>query len=150
MSKTTEFLDELDDYELAFFAKFKLSTYMKVTKSKINDYLVERNLNKSKIEQLISENPKSKLEDDLKRCPRCYSDKIRKNKVEWTNTNSGIGLEDEIAIADGIEGKATYKYELICDVCDLWLEDPNEEKTNPISNKIMNGIWNIISRIFSK
>ena len=48
MSKTTEFLNELDDYELAFFAKFKLSTYMKVTQSKINDYLVERNLNKSK------------------------------------------------------------------------------------------------------
>ena len=145
MSKISDFLNELDDYELAFFAKFKLSTYMKVTQSKIKEYLVERNLNESKIERLITENPKSKLEDNLKRCPRCYSDKIRKNKVVWTNTNGGIGLEDEIAIADGIGGKATYKNEVICDVCDFWLEDPNEEKPVFLPKRIMKGIWkNII------
>jgi len=91
MSKINDFLNELDDYELAFFAKFKLSTYMKVTQSKIKEYLVKRNLNESKIERLIAENPKSKLEDNLKRCPRCNSEKIRKNKVVWTNTDGGFG-----------------------------------------------------------
>ncbi|WP_146190752.1 hypothetical protein [Polaribacter aquimarinus] len=147
MSKINDFLNELDDYELAFFAKFKLSTYMKVTQSKIKEYLVERNLNESKIEKLIIENPTSKLEDKLERCPRCYSDKIRKNKVEWTNTDGGIGLEDEIAIADGISGKATYKNEVVCDVCDFWLEDPNGEKPVPFSKKILRGIWEFIIRI---
>lgn len=145
MSKIKDFLNELDDYELAFFAKFKLSTYMKITQSKINEYLIERNLNKSKIERLISENPKSKLEDSLERCPRCYSDKIRKNKVEWTNTDGGIGLADEIAIADGIEGKATYKNEIICDVCDFWLKDPNNEKPVSFPKRIIKGIWESIS-----
>ncbi|PWG04022.1 hypothetical protein DIS07_14945 [Polaribacter aquimarinus] len=120
---------------------------MKVTQSKIKEYLVERNLNESKIEKLIIENPTSKLEDKLERCPRCYSDKIRKNKVEWTNTDGGIGLEDEIAIADGISGKATYKNEVVCDVCDFWLEDPNGEKPVPFSKKILRGIWEFIIRI---
>ena len=70
---------------------------MKVTQMEIKEYLVERNLNESKIDRLISENPKSKLNDDRERCPRCYSDKIRKDKVEWTNTSGGIGIEDEVA-----------------------------------------------------
>lgn len=147
MTKIKDFLDELDDYELAFFAKFKLSTYMKVTQSRINEYLIERNLNKSKIERLISENPKSKLEDNLERCPRCYSDKIRKNKVEWTNINEGIGLDDEIATLDGIGGKATYKNEVVCDVCDFWLQDPNEEKPVPFSKKLLRGIWETLKGI---
>ena len=147
MNKINNFLNELDDYELAFFAKFKLSTYMKVTQSKIKEYLVERNLNESKIERLIAENPKSKLEDNLKRCPRCYSDKIRTNKVEWTNTGGGIGLSDEIAIANGIEGKATYKNEIICNVCEFWLKDPNEEKPISFPKRIMKGIWNTLNGI---
>jgi len=82
MSRVKNFLNELDDYELAYFAKFKLLTYMENTQSEIKEYLVERNLNESKIDQLILENPKSKLNDERERCPRCYSDKIRKNKVE--------------------------------------------------------------------
>lgn len=147
MSKIKDFLNDFDDYELAFFAKFKLSTYMKITQLKIKEYLIERNLNESKIERFISTNPKSKLNDGLKRCPHCYSNKLLKNKVEWTNTDGGIGLEDEIAVLDGIEGKATYKNEIICNVCNFWLQDPNEEKPLSISKKILKGIWNFISGI---
>jgi len=147
MSKTRNFLAELDDYELAYFAKFKLHTYMKATQSKIKEYLTERNLNESKIERLISENPKSKLNDKTERCPRCYSDKIRKNKVEWTETGGGIGIGDEIATLDGITGRVTYKDEVICNVCGFWLKDPNHEKPMSNSKKLKNRIWEFINGI---
>jgi hypothetical protein len=120
---------------------------MKDSQSEIRKYLNERNLNESKIDKLISENPKSKLNDGEKRCERCYSNKIRKDKVEWTNTGGGIGIEDEIATLDGIGGKATYKDEIICNVCGFWLEDPNQEKPLSISKKITKGIWEFISGI---
>ena len=150
MSRIRDFLNELDDYELAYFAKFKLLTYMKVTQSKIKEYLAERNLNESKIDKLISENPKSKLNDEKRRCERCYSEKIRSNKVEWTNTGGGIGLKDEIATWDAIGGRATYKDEVICNVCGFWLEDPNQEKPLPTSKKILNGIWEFIIGTLSR
>lgn len=144
MSRVKDFLAGLDDYELAYFAKFKLLTYMKVTQMEIKEYLVERNLNESKIDRLISENPKSKLNDDRERCPRCFSDKIRKDKVEWTNTSGGIGIEDEVATWDGFGGRATYKNEVICNVCGFWLEDPNQEKPLPTSKKVLYGLWDFV------
>ncbi len=147
MSRVRNFLTELDDYELAYFAKFKLLTYMKDTQSEIKEYLVERNLNESKIDQLILTNPKSKLNDERERCPRCYSDKIRKDEVEWTNTSGGIGVGDEVAAWDGIGGRATYKEEVICNVCGNWLEDPNQEKPLPTSKKILYGIWDFVNGI---
>ncbi|MET2986127.1 hypothetical protein [Aureibaculum conchae] len=136
MSKVRNFLAKLDDYELAYFAKFKLNTYLEETQSEIQQYLTERNLHKSKIDRLISENPKSKLKDKKQRCSRCYSDKIRKDKVQWTETADGFSLKDEIAVADGFNGKATYKNEVICNVCGFWLEDPNHEKKKPFWHNI--------------
>ncbi|MGY0408040.1 MAG: hypothetical protein ACWIPJ_06760 [Polaribacter sp.] len=145
MSRIQNFLNELDDYELAFFAKFKLMTYMKSTQLKIKEILIERNLNESKINQLISENPKSKLNDNKERCTRCYTNKIRKDRVEWTNTSTGIGFEDETAISDGIKGEATYKEEIICNVCGLWIKDPNQEKEKSTLNEIIHKVWNYVS-----
>ena len=49
MNRIRNFLNELDDYELAYFSKFKLLTYMRVTQSQIKEYLVEKNLNESKL-----------------------------------------------------------------------------------------------------
>lgn len=147
MNKITDFLDELDDYELAYFAKFKLITYMKDTQSEIKEYLIKRNVNESKIETLISKNPISKLNDKAKRCPRCYSDKLRKNKVEWTETTDKFGLEDEIATLDGITGRATYKEEVVCNVCEFCLEDPNNEKPKSFRKKVTTKIWEFINGI---
>lgn len=144
MSRVKDFLTELDDYELAYFVKFKLHTYMKATQTEIEKYLNQRNFEKSKIEQLILGNPTSKLEDDKQRCPRCYSDKIRKDEVEWTNTGGGIGIDDEVATWDGVSGRATYKNEVICNVCGFWLEDPNQEKPLPTSKKVLYGIWDFV------
>ncbi len=141
MTRVRKFLIELDDYELAFFAKFKLLTYMNPTQLEIKDYLIERNLTKSKIDQLISENSKSKLNDEKERCPRCYSDKIRKDKVEWTDTAQKSGYSDEIATLDGLSGRATYKDQVICNVCGFWLSDPNNEK----GKSTWNSIWDFIN-----
>lgn len=49
MNRVKKFLTELDDYELAYFAKFKLLSYMKNTQSEIKEYLTKRNLNQSKL-----------------------------------------------------------------------------------------------------
>lgn len=140
MSSIRAFLTELDKYELAYFAKFKLLTYTEGTQIKIREYLAEQNIDHSTIDTLISENPKSKLDDGNERCTRCYSDKIRKDKVTWTATANKFGLSDEIATIDGIAGKATYAYEVICNVCGVWLSDPNQEKEKSIWEKIWNKI----------
>lgn len=144
MSRILDFLNGLDDYELAFFAQYKRNSYLKETREIISEYLLKRNLSESKINRLITENPKSKLTDGKERCPRCYSTKIRKDEVEWTNTGGGIGIEDEVAALYGLDGRATYKNEVICNVCGFWLEDPNQEKPLPTSKKILNGIWDFI------
>ncbi len=117
---------------------------MKETREIILDFLLEKNLSEVKINRLISENPKSKLTDEKERCPRCYSDKIRKDEVEWTNTGGGIGFGDEIATWDGVGGRTTYKNQVICNVCGFWLEDPNQEKPLPASKKILFGLWDFV------
>jgi hypothetical protein len=147
MTRVKEFLIELDDYELAFFAKFKLPTYMKETQSEIKKYIVERGLNDAQIDKLISSNPKRETKNGKVRCPRCSSDKIRTEKVEWTKNAGQIGYEDEIASLDGLSGKATYKNQVICNVCENWIEDPNFEKNKtPFWHYIATGILGIFIR----
>jgi len=147
MSRVRKFLTELDDYELAFFAKFKLPTYMKETQSEIKKYIAERGLNNTQIDKLISANPKRETKNGKVRCPRCSSDKIRTEKVEWTNNAGQIGYEDEIASLDGLSGKATYKNQVICNVCEIWIEDPNfEKKKTSFWHYIATGIFDIFAR----
>ncbi|REE78705.1 hypothetical protein BX611_3036 [Lutibacter oceani] len=128
MSKIEEYLSEFDDYELAYFAKYKLDTYLKNSQENINQILFKRGLTKSRIKNLIENNPKSKLDDNKERCPRCYSDKIRKDKVEYTNESNGGSLGIAITAYNATNGKVPYKNEVICNVCGFWLKDPNNEK----------------------
>ena len=143
MSKIEKYLSDFDDYELAFFAKYRLKTYLKDTQEKIERILFKRGLTNHRIEQLIEKNPKKDLKDDNERCPRCFSDKIRKDKVEWTNT-SGYGIDRDIATFDGISGKATYKDEIKCNVCGFWINDPNDEKPTGFMTKILGGLNTVI------
>ena len=64
MSRVTTFLSKLDDYELAYFARYKLLTYMKDTQLEIKQFLAEKNITESKIDRLIADNPKAKLTDE--------------------------------------------------------------------------------------
>lgn len=148
MGNIKNFLIELDDYELAYFIKFKFLSYTTSTQSKIKSFLIEKEFDESQIDQLILQNPKSKLNDGKERCPRCYSNKLRSNKVEWTNTDQEVGFEEEIATSDGVFGKVTYKNEVICNVCGFWLEDPNLEKPQSIFKRITNNFFGFLTGFF--
>ena len=137
MSKIEKYLSEFDDYELAFFAKYKLDTYLKNSQKNIDRILFKRGLTKSKIENLIDNNPKSKLNDNKERCPRCYSDKIRKDKVEFNNDSIGGSLVIVSATYKAMTNKVSYKNEVICNVCGFWLKDPNNEKPKMIITRFL-------------
>lgn len=143
MSRIYKFISQLNDYELAYFAKFKLLTFMNETQSEIKEYLTERNMSESKIEKLTSEARRNEFNDDRIRCSRCQSTKIRVEKVEWTNTAD----EYDISVLDALSGKTTYKDKIICNVCGLLLSNPNNEKGKSIFNSVWNYITDVISRI---
>ena len=146
MNRITKFLAELDDYELAYFVKFKLETYMPDTQSQIKNYISDKGLTQQQIEQLIATNPKRKSENGKIRCQRCSSDKIRTDKVEWTDTAYRPGFADEIATLDGLNGKATYKDQIVCNVCGFWIKDPNfEKKKKPFWHYIADSIFDIFT-----
>jgi hypothetical protein len=145
MGKTRQFLDTLSDHELAFFYKYKLHTYMRDTQLNINAYVIERDLNHEKINQLITK-PTQLYYKKAKCCPRCGTNKLLVNTVEWTETYGKAGYEDEIAVGDAMMGKATYKDEIICNVCNFWLQDPNNK--NPEKSKENKwSIWSFINFI---
>ena len=147
MNKIEKYLSEFDDYELAFFAKYQLDTYLKNTQENINRILFKRGLTKSKIENLIDNNPKSKLNDNKERCPRCYSDKIRKNKVEFDNDSRGGSLVILTATYKSMSDKVSYKNEVICNVCGFWLKDPNNEKPKMILKRFLSRFLTKIKRL---
>lgn len=140
MSRISEFLETLSDRELAYFAKYKLHTYMKETQLEIKKYLDEKNFDEEKINRFLS-NDNNFAKGDLNSCPRCGSNKIRKDDVEWTATAFNRGYSDEFATMEGMAGKKSIKQNVICNVCGYWLSDPNHEKGQSIWNKILNFLF---------
>ena len=141
-SRLKDILDSYEDFELAFLSKYKLHTYMDGTKKSIEKYIADHGLTESGIDQLIDQVQSVSFEDDHERCSRCKSRKIRSEKVEWHDTAFKAGYSDEIATLDGLSGKATFKDQVVCDVCGLWIEDPNNQ--NPDSRTFWQRIKNII------
>lgn len=135
MSRVVDFLKDLNDHELAYFAKFKRQTYMTSRQQEINDYLTSRNLTEEKIDQLVSNNPAKNLTDDKERCPRCFSDKLIKESVEKVNTS-------EIEALDSLTGKITYSEKIVCNVCDFILLDPNNDRGQLKISKI----WHLFTK----
>ena len=140
MSKTVAFLDTLSDRELAFFAKYKLHTYMTDTQYEIQRYIDGRKLYPNAIDKLLKE--KVKVNQQYICCPRCGSDKLLKNNVRWTEIYSKYDLRKANQSSNGI-----CKDEIICTVCDFWLEDPNKKAPKGNSKRKVT-IWNFISAIF--
>lgn len=140
MTRTRAFLDTLSDRELAFFAKFKLHTYMTDTQYEIKKYIDELKLYPQAIDKLIKE----KVKNDKERicCPRCGSSKLLKNSVKWTELYNKYDVRKVSLTSNGI-----YKDEIICNVCDYWLEDPNK-KAPKGNGKRKVTLWNFISSIF--
>jgi hypothetical protein len=151
MKKTIDILSEFNDFELANFAKFKMGSYMVETQVVIKEYLNKREITEDRIEILIAENLKSKIIDDKKRCPKCHSDKLRIEKVEWTKTINQFSGDDEIASLDGFLGKVTYKDEVECNVCGFILKDPNQKnyKKRTIRQKVSDYVLSMLNAIIN-
>lgn len=128
MSRLLEVLSKYEDFELAFLTKYKLDSYMRKTREKVEAYINERGLSSEKISDLIFKYENKSFTDDEKRCPRCKSLKILTEKEEWSNTLGGSGFSDEIARLDGFFlGKKTEKNQKTCLVCGFLVENPNNE-----------------------
>jgi hypothetical protein len=151
LKNTLDILFEFNDFELAYFAKFKMESYMVETQDVIKDYLKKREITEDRIEMLISENLKRKIIDNKERCPKCHSDKLRIEKVEWTKTIDQFSGDGEIASLDGLIGKATYKDEVECNVCGFILKDPNQKtfKKRTISQKISDSVLSMLNAIIN-
>jgi len=135
MSRVVDFLTDLSDFELAYFAKFKRQTYMTARQQEINDYLITRNLTEDKINELILSKPVSNLTDNNQRCPRCFSDKLIKENIEKINTS-------KIEALDSLTGKKPYAEKIVCNVCDYIIFDPNNDKRIIRLSKI----WQLLTK----
>ena len=128
MGKTKDFLDTLSDHELAYFAKYKLHTYMRDTQQDIKEYIQKRNLSQKSIDQYITKPTLLYYEKSLC-CHRCGSDKLLINNVQWTQTHQKHNYGNDFIFQNDLYTEdVIYKDEIICNVCDFWLEDPNNKK----------------------
>lgn len=118
-------LDSYEDFELANLSHYKLPTYLEETQGSINKYLQSRGLTQSKINNLLLNTKEMVFSDGHRRCPRCKSSRLLVDRVEWAHTVGGSG---RIASYDGLFGKATYKNQIVCEVCGFYIADPNKEK----------------------
>ena len=149
MSRVITFLYKFDDCELAYFKRYKLSSYLPETQKEILDYLIERGITENETQQLIAHNTKTKLTDNKERCPRCFSDKLREEKVEWMETSNGFSFSKESISLKKFAGEAHYKTKKSCNVCGYGVTDPNYQKRKPIIKKIAEYIGNVIDGIIS-
>lgn len=128
MGKTKDFLDTLSDHELAFFAKYKSHTYMREMQQDIKEYILKRNLSQKAIDQYTTTATQLYYEN-AECCPRCGSDKLLINNVVWTENYRNPRYDRNLILhGDIYTGLDIYKDEVICNVCDFWLEDPNNKK----------------------
>ncbi len=128
MSKTVEFLESLSIQELAFFVHYKRLTYSKPTQEIIDQYLMEKGYTPKELERYITSPKKEKaIESDFV-CPRCGSHKIRYDAIEVQPNSRHSTVLDIVALGVA-EPKIETTYHKICNVCEHWLNDPNNEKT---------------------
>ena len=138
MTQIQKFLSELNENELAYFAKFKLHTYMPKTQLEIKKHLSKKGINNLKIEELISTNKIKPLQNGKEQCPRCFTDKLNIQKVELTNFGNHTIIENNIEFYDSLNGEPKYKSQIICNVCGFWVNDPNGQKPNSFVEKTTN------------
>ncbi len=117
----TEVLNRFYDWELAFMKKYNYTSYSKDAQKVIEDYLVEKNISEAKINELISSH--KEINDGKDRCPRCFSEKLLKTKVE-------IQSISKIETGKSLQGNPTLIDKIDCKVCGLNIIDPNKESNN--------------------
>lgn len=148
MSRITDFLETLSDHELTYFAKYKVHTYMRESQEEIRNFLKERNITDEKIKALDSRKGLYAKTNQIKICPRCGSKKRLINNVLWTDNFAKAGLGDDIATMDAFVGRTTHKDEIICNVCDYWLQDPNNRGPKGQGKKRNSwSFWGLFTRL---
>ena len=127
MSIIVKVLEKFEDWELAYFHKYKLNSYVAETQEKISTYILNvRGLKINSIDTLIENHSSKEINDQKERCPRCKTDKLRTDKVNWAIPLFHAGAEDELAMLYEIKtGKTYFKDKITCDVCGFLIEDPN-------------------------
>lgn len=140
--KLRNILDSYEDFELANLSRYKLNSYMDKTYLDIKNYIKERGLTETKINELIESANQITYSDNHARCPRCKSNKIRSENIELTNTSSS----DTATILDGLNGSATFRIRQICDICEYYISDPNNEslKSKSAIRKLTEFIFDIL------
>jgi|688.fasta_scaffold1059156_1 hypothetical protein len=123
--KLKHILDSYEDFELAFLSKYNLNTYTDQTIQSIKKYIHSRGLTESKINELIELTNQTVFPDYHSRCPRCKSNKIRTENIEYSNTTSS----DTATILDGMNGTISARIRQICNVCEYYISDPNNESS---------------------
>ena len=86
-----QFLDTLDEYELANFYFYKYDTFMEYSQKIIDEYFINKNISYDKIKKLTEESQQLSQSDNKNHCPRCYSIKKVKTQELWHGTISYSG-----------------------------------------------------------
>jgi len=118
MDHIESYLDQFADFELAFFYKYRLETYMEETQNLIKTYIKKRNLDETKMKALVEEYANMKFPDNELRCPRCKSQKLDVHKGSsfgFTTLDPIKYIEELIGYKDINSGKISFT----CKVCDL-------------------------------
>lgn len=116
-----EYLSQFEDFELAFFWKYKLDTYMEETQNEIQAYLKKRNLNETKMNALIEDYSHKSFPDNELRCPRCKSEKIITQKEKAFDSMNGYKLAEELLDYKDI---GSGDIDCTCAVCGLDFSPP--------------------------
>jgi|GEM_PF-3009973 len=137
MGKALDFLQTLNDRELLYFAKFKLHTYTPQLQSEIRAFLERQNISGVTIARFQPSRTPYADFDQICICLQCGSDKLLVNNVEWTETPLRRHTSLDIDASELFHPKVIYKDEVICNVCDFWLQDPNKRGPyNPNRKKL--------------
>jgi hypothetical protein len=83
-----DFLESLEDYELAFLYKHNLESHLEESKTYIKEFIDKKELTPIEINRLVKEYSRKKFTDSKTRCPRCHSDKIQTESHINPITNS--------------------------------------------------------------
>jgi len=109
-SKIWQFLETLDDYELANFYFYKYDTFMEYSQKQLDKYFTARGITQDKIKILIEENEtKNHRLDNC--CPQCYSLKKITTQELWFPQDKCSGLDN---LVDYNRELIDVQYCLIC------------------------------------
>lgn len=141
MWRIEDYLGQFEDFELAFFWKYKLDTYMKYTQKEIKAYLKKKRLSDAEMKNLIAEYSKKTFPENEFRCPRCKSKKIISEKEKAFNSMNGYKLAEELIDYEGIN---TGNIDCTCAVCGLFFSlSQNYSFFRKVFNIVVGSIFNI-------